>query len=256
MKIKHIILLSSLVLTTCQIDRETAVNPRVNLKLNFLHRWGQSNVNTADLNNTQFTNAFGNQLNIERLRYLISEIKITKTGGEIITISNYNLLDLQDSSSLNITSSQSIETGIYNDLSFVFGFTNEANIDGAYNDLNSESWNVPIALGGGYHYMQLDGKFLNNIGVEQGYNYHAIRAVDNPGANPIFPQNTFFEHSLGPITVTENAEVNILMDIAKWFEQPNLWDLNSYNQMLMPNSAAQIMMYENGQNVFNLGAVE
>jgi len=46
------------------------------------------------------------------------------------------------------------------------------------------------------------------------------------------------------------------MNIEKWFEQPNLWDLNSYNQMLMTNSAAQIMMYENGQNVFNLGAVE
>ena len=103
MKIKHIILLSGLVFTTCEIDRETAVNPRVNLKLNFLHRWGQSNVNSADFNNTQFTNAFGNQLNIVRLRYLISEIKITKAGGEIITISDYNLLDLQDSRSLNIT---------------------------------------------------------------------------------------------------------------------------------------------------------
>ena len=256
MKIKHIILLSSLVFTTCEIDRETAVNPRVNLKLNFLHRWGQSNVSSADFNNTQFTNAFGNQLNIERLRYLISDIKITKADGEIITISNYNLLDLQDSSSLNITSFQSIETGVYNDLSFVFGFTNEANSDGAYPDLNSESWNAPIALGGGYHYMQLDGKFLNSIGTEVGYNYHAIRAADNPGANPSFPQDTFFEHSLGPITVTETAEVNILMDIAKWFEQPNLWDLNIYNQMLMPNSTAQIMIYENGQNVFNLESVE
>lgn len=93
MKIKHIILLSSLVFTTCEIDREIAVNPRVNLKLNFLHRWGQSNVSSDDIDNTQFTNAFGNQLTVERLRYLISDIKITKAGGEIITISNYNLLD-------------------------------------------------------------------------------------------------------------------------------------------------------------------
>ena len=61
---------------------------------------------------------------------------------------------------------------------------------------------------------------------------------------------------MGTITVTETAEVNILMDIAKWFEQPNLWDLNIYNQMLMPNSTAQIMIYENGQNVFNLESVE
>ena len=45
------------------------------------------------------------------------------------------------------------------------------------------------------------------------------------------------------------------MNIAEWFKNPNLWDLNIYNQMLMPNSTAQIMMYENGQNVFSLGEV-
>ena len=46
------------------------------------------------------------------------------------------------------------------------------------------------------------------------------------------------------------------MDISQWFENPYLWDLNEYNQMLMPNSAAQILMFNNGQNVFNLGSVE
>ena len=45
------------------------------------------------------------------------------------------------------------------------------------------------------------------------------------------------------------------MNIAEWFKNPNTWDLNVLNQMLMPNSSAQIMMYENGQNVFNLESV-
>ena len=45
---------------------------------------------------------------------------------------------------------------------------------------------------------------------------------------------------------------HISMNIAEWFKNPNNWDLNEYNQMLMPNSTAQILIHENGQNVFSL----
>jgi hypothetical protein len=107
-------------------------------------------------------------------------------------------------------------------------------------------------LGGGYHYMQMDGKFLNTDNIEQGYNYHAIRAVDNPGDNPSFPQDTFFRVNLGAVSIKEDGEINIAMNIAEWFKNPSTWNLNDYNQMLMPNSAAQIIMYENGQNAFTL----
>jgi hypothetical protein len=138
----------------------------------------------------------------------------------------------------------------------VFGFSNEDNEDGAYPDLNSASWNVPAMLGGGYHYMQLDGKYINTSNSEVGYNYHAIRAADNPGANPSFPQDTFFQVDLGAISITDNSTITIAMNIAQWFKEPYSWDLNVYDQMLMPNSAAQILMYQNGQNAFNLVSVE
>ena len=103
--------------------------------------------------------------------------------------------------------------------------------------------------------MQFDGKFINSNMEEQGFNYHAIRAVDNVGANPTFPQDTFFMVNLGAINITNDVEIEVKMNIAEWFKNPNLWDLNVYNQTLMPNSTTQIMMYENGQNVFSLGDV-
>ena len=46
------------------------------------------------------------------------------------------------------------------------------------------------------------------------------------------------------------------MNIANWFDTPNTWDLNELNQMLMANSDAQILIYQNGQNVFNIESVE
>ena len=65
-------------------------------------------------------------------------------------------------------------------------------------------------------------------------------------------QDTFFRVDLGPINVTIETEINISVDVAKWFKNPNTWNLNELNQMLMPNYEAQIMMYENGQDVFSL----
>ena len=93
---------------------------------------------------------------------------------------------------------------------------------------------------------------MNSENEVQGYNFHAIRAVDNPGDNPSFPQDTFLQVNLGEITIGTDQDINIVMNIAEWFKTPNTWDLNQYNQMLMPNSSAQIMMYQNGQNVFSL----
>jgi hypothetical protein len=255
MKLKFIIKTIILILTVFACERETANNQSVTLKITFLHKWNQTIVNNNDFNIFQFTNAFGNELSIERLRYLVSDVKLTKNNGETILINNYSLLNLEDNNTLSIFSDQNLNIGSY-DISFVLGFKNEYNIDGAYPDLNSASWNVPPMLGGGYHFMQLDGKYINNDGNEASYNYHLIRAADNLGPSPTFPQDTFIEISLGPISILESSEVFISMNIANWFEDPNLWDLNLYNQMLMPNSMAQIMMYENGQNIFNIESIE
>ncbi len=256
MKLNLILLAFTLVFVACEKDNDDNISPVTAVNFKFIHKWEETEVSNSDFNSIQFTNAYGNELSIERLRYLISKIKLTKNTGEVITIDEYNLVDLEDANSLNFSTNQTVAVGSYSDISFVFGFTNEDNTDGTYADLNSATWNVPAMLGGGYHYMQMDGKYINNSNVESGYNYHAIRAVDNPGSNPTFPQDTFFEVSLGEITLTGATEITIAMNIAQWFKQPNTWNLNEYNQMLMPNSTAQILMYQNGQNVFNLVSIE
>ena len=256
MKFNLIILAFTLVFVACEKDNDDNISPVTAVNFKFIHKWEETEVSNSDFNSIQFTNAYGNELSVERLRYLISKIKLTKNTGEVITIDEYNLVDLEDANSLNFSTNQTVAVGSYSDISFVFGFTNEDNTDGTYADLNSATWNVPAMLGGGYHYMQMDGKYINSSNVESGYNYHAIRAVDNPGSNPTFPQDTFFEVSLGEITLTGTTQITIAMNIAQWFKQPNTWNLNEYNQMLMPNSTAQILMYQNGQNVFNLVSIE
>ncbi|WP_282041969.1 MbnP family protein [Winogradskyella flava] len=220
----------------------------------FTHNWDGTQVSNADFNSFQFTTANGESISIERLRYVISDITFRTNNGEVLNTDVYNLVDVTNNDGLNFTLARTIPAGNYANVSFTFGLDNEDNSQN-YLDLNSASFNVPDMLGGGYHYMQFDGKFINSNMEEQGFNYHAIRAVDNPGTNPTFPQDTFFTVNLGPVNIAAVTEIEVKMNIAQWFKEPNLWDLNVYNQMLMPNSTAQILMYENGQNVFSLGEV-
>ena len=249
-----ILLVCLFTIVSCSEDNDDKVTG-TNITFKFRHNWDGTAVANADFNTIKYTNANGAQLSLERLRYLISKITFYKSDGSTTILEGYKLVDVTNNDNLSFTPTTSVETGSYSDVTFTFGFNNEDNYNDTYPDLNSASWNVPAMLGGGYHYMQFDGKFLNSSDEEQGFNYHAIRAVDNPGPDPTFPQDTFFIVSLGAFTITNDATFNIEMNIAEWFKNPNIWDLNDLNQSLMPNSSAQIMMFENGQNVFSLESV-
>ena len=237
--------------TSCNKDNGVS---QVQITFKFSHNWDGTAVSNANFNSIIYTNANGEDLSITKLRYLISKITFEKSSGETFILDGYNLVDVTNNTNQSFTPITTIPDGDYSKVSFTFGFDNDDNYNENYIDLNSASWNVPELLGGGYHYMQLEGKFIDNTTTETGYAYHTIRAVDNSGATQVF-QDTFFEVDLGAVNITNNATFNIEMNIAEWFKNPNTWDLNVLNQMLMPNSSAQIMMYENGQNVFNLESV-
>lgn len=237
---------------SCSNSDDNDETEKISTTFSFIHYWNGALVSNINFNAIQYSNANGDLMSIERLRYIVSDITFTPLTGDPIVLDIHNLVDVTNNN-LEFTPETEIPAGTYN-VTFTFGLDNEDNSEN-YPDLNSASFNVPDMLGGGYHYMQLDGKFINNNNEEQGYNYHAIRAVDNPGPNPTFPRDTFFEVALGTIDLSLDSEIRVSMDISEWFKNPNLWNLNDLNQMLMPNSAAQILMYENGQSVFSLNSV-
>lgn len=248
-----IILIYFAFIFSCSEDSDDMVS-RYNITFNFSHSWDNALITNADFNTIQFTNANGEQLSMTKLRYLVSRITFEKTTGEIFVLDGYNLVDVTNNSNLSYTPTNTIPKGTYSKVSFIFGFNNEDNYNNNYLDLNSTSWNVPDMLGGGYHYMQLEGRFIDDTTIEKGYAYHAIRAVDNSGSNQVF-KDTFFEVDLAEINISNNATFNINMNIAEWFKNPNTWDLNVLNNMLMPNFDAQILMFENGQSAFSLESV-
>ena len=247
MRKKYCLLILILILVTrCSEEKECCVQPQFTITLNFTHHWNGLKITPQDFNELKFTNENGERLSIERLRYLVSNISL-------INGKNYHLIDVGENSGTSITIPELTNESYA--LSFRFGFSDEDNTDGTYLDLNSVSFSVPGMLGGGYHFMQFDGKYIDNNNEASGFNYHTIKAVDRTDPNNLKFEDTSFEVNLGTIEVASNPEIEIKMNLAEWFKNPNTWNLNELNSILMPNFEAQKMMRENGDSVFSLGVV-
>lgn len=219
------------------------------LTFNFTHNFDGVNVSSSNFNQFDFINLNGDTLSLTKLRYLISDIRLYKSNGDSILIDGYQLVDVTNNTGLTFAPNDDIPFDNYTGISFVFGFDSVDNT-GNYVDLNSVSWNWPAMLGGGYHFMQMEGMYKHN-GADSLYAYHMGMARPSAG---VFEQN-FFIADLGAITISNDATIEIKMNIDEWYKNPNTWVLNDFHSMLMPNYTAQIMMNQNGKSVFSLGTV-
>ncbi|MDE1207873.1 MbnP family protein [Tenacibaculum larymnensis] len=241
----------SALLFSCSSDNDESIK-EVSVKLKFSQNWDGTVIEKSDLENTEFTNKTGSKLSISRLRYLISRISLVNGAGDTTKFDSYKLIDVSKPDSLTYALSKKVSEGSYK-LLFTFGFNNSDNQSGVYPDLNSADWNVPDMMGGGYHFMQLDGKYKDTLGVENLYNFHAVRAYDQEKDSIL---DTSFGVETGSILLKNNATIEIKMNVAGWFKSPNDWDLNEKSIDLMPDFEAQKEISENGKSgVFSLGAI-
>lgn len=228
-------------------DSENNIDQNVTVTLKFTQNWDGVSINSSDFSNFNFTNENGELISIERLRYLVSNISL---GDET---KPYQLINIGENSGFEINF-DNISKGLQN-LQFRFGFQNSDNIDGIYLDLNSVSFNVPTMLGGGYHFMQFDGKYKDINNKDANFNYHTIRAVDKKDPDNLIFEDTSFLVDFGNFDIKKNTTIEIQMNVAEWFKNPNTWNLNELNTMLMPNFEAQKLISQNGTSVFSLGEV-
>lgn len=253
MKYLSITILLISILFSCSEDIDDNISPTYTVQFNFTHHWNETLVTPDNFQNLELTNQNGEVLNIQRFRYLLSKIALVNVvNNDTYTFDGYKFTDLENEDSYNFTSlSNSVPSGVYN-VSLIWGFNEEENIDGIYPDLNSASWNWPAMLGGGYHFLQFDGMYDVNTNSPKPFNYHygTARVEEN-----VFEQNFATITINQDIAISNNTIIEIELDIAELFKNPNTWDLNVYDTPLMPNYEAQKMMQQNVSSAFNLGEI-
>ena len=112
-------------------------------------------------------------------------------------------------------------------------------------------------LGGGYHFMRLEGDYEDSLGMSQIFRTHMGTARNNTVTPTTFEANHFkVVLPNSDIMVDEDFTFELVMDINQWYEDTYLWDFNVYNAPIMPIYDAQKRLNENGPTVFSIVKIQ
>ncbi|MBR9831146.1 hypothetical protein GYB57_03275 [bacterium] len=258
-KIKYPIVLlmaGALFLTSCDKDDEDPLTPvpaTYKTTVTFNHVSG-SNALTLNAPNTPYTNAMGQQYNVSKLRYLISDVTLHHSNGTTVELDQYFFVDISKPETFTFSPSNQIPTGSYTSVSYTFGFDSEDNVSGAYAELNAANWNWPAMLGGGYHFMQLEGAFIDSSNSSSPFATHMGTARKFDANNdPVYEDNHFtVTLPNSSFEVNSDFKLEFTMDINEWYTNPTNWDFNQYGAGIMPVYDAQILLNTNGKDVLTV----
>lgn len=216
------------------------------------------------LNISGYTNAAGNEYIIAGLKYFISDVTLYGKGNLVKTLTqpkDIYYIDEEIPSTKEIFFNNVIPAGEYDSVSFVFGITGEKNISYRFVNPPENLMAWPDALGGGYHYMKLDGKWKDINAMLQPFNFHLGigQLYHGTGYNTdsiyAFVQNWFRVSLPGTAFTIRNGELKslrLVMNISNWFTNPHDYNFNYWGGAVMQNQEAQQTIRENGWNVFSI----
>ena len=198
------------------------------------------------LDSMMYINQANDIYSVQTVRYLISDITLHTDNGTNTLLDEVHFIDISINSSLSINIPE-IANHNYTSISFTMGLDSVKNITNLFlNENFFPSFTWPELLGGGYHYMQLEGDFNT---VFNGY------ATHTGGTNGIdFSFNKTFP--LLTINAINNMrDIYINMEITNWYQNPEIFNLTTDG--IMGNSNSQIILKANGvEDVFSVYQAE
>jgi len=226
-----------LALVSCKKDKE--ISPEyTSLKINFSY--------TVDghpliFDSIMYSNDAGELYAVSRLEYYVSNITFHRPYGDIHKTNKIFYLEATTPSANSILL-DSIPTGRYSYITFNVGL--DANHNVSYSLPNTaENINMawPAMMGGGYHFLKLEGHYLIDSS-NFGYAMHL-------GGNA----------SLVSCKINEECIVNYYdpklgfkMNINEWFRTPHIYSFNTDGNYSMGDSLLMTKIKSNGFDAFSL----
>jgi hypothetical protein len=205
-------------------------------------------------NDMRYVNAAGNKYSIMTLRYYISDVTFHKYNGEKVKIDTFHYRDIDNLETRSMVI-KDVPDGEYTYISFVFGLPPDKNISFGLpptQEHNNMEW--PEPMGGGYHYMKLEGRYEKSNGDMGSYNTHTGRLKTMGGT--VYENFIEVELPYSAITVNKNNwEIQLLMNINEWYCKPYNYCIETFGPAIMGNQEAQQTLKENGRSVFSVGHV-
>lgn len=244
MKYRFLLLLISVFFFACE-ENETVKLDKPSINFHFKHLYKSQNLSVQTDNTLVYTNATGNSWNVKSIKYYISKLIIYKDDNTSYDVNMVKLINpAEPNTAYQEFTLGDIPSGHYNRVSFIFGVDSVRNKFlglGNTSEANSMEW--PDPLGGGYHFLMMEGVYLNNINVLSGYAIHLGK--NNNQYKAEFPIDITAKDGL-------KANINISMNVDQWFDGMNKINLNDGYGYMMDDDAKQLLFKQNASSVFSI----
>ena len=244
LKFISLLFIPILVLSSCKKDNDEEPTPtptpvkETNLIINLYYNVDGENV---FFDTIHYFNEAGNNYSISKLQYYLSAFKFIKSDGTPVQKDDVFYVDIRDQSTNKITFKNFTE-GNYTGIQFILGLDSAHNITNALpNTIENINMAWPDPMGGGYHFMKLEGHFYSGTSTF-GYAMHL-------GLNP-YKIDIDLNKSFNA-TKDINNNITLNMNINEWFKNPQIYDFNVDGNYSMGNMAAMMKLTMNGKDIFN-----
>ena len=206
----------------------------------------------------EYQNAAGNRYQVDEVKFFISDVAFVSRGGERYSVTDHDGIHYFDSdmaSSYDWVISK-VPDGQFDSITFVYGLLPAQNVTGFFVNPPENNMAWPDVLGGGYHYMQINGKWLAANDTVKPFNLHT-----GIGQRYENGQVTEFVHNQFRVTLPlqdfiiqreSTTQLDFVMNVNAWFAEPNVYNFDVIGGSIMQNQAAQEMLRENGPHALSV----
>ena len=198
----------------------------------------------------RYTNEAGNPYLVNEVQWFISNLELEDCDGNRVLLADTWYIDTNLPETQTLRVSQ-VPAASYTILRFTFGLNDADNVSGTFNNPPESNMFWPDELGGGYHYMKLNGKYQNPDNLLAPLAIHLGRGQN--AEHTEFYDNSFTVELPIELDVYDGRDypIGLVMNINKWFRDPVVYDFNTFGSAIMQNQQAQQTLKRNGHDVFS-----
>lgn len=180
--------------------------------------------NDLVLNTGNYTNAAGNNFNVSKFIYYISNIKLTKSdGSKFVEKESYYLINEANVSSLSLAI-DSIPVGDYTAIEYTMGVDSTRNVSGAQTGALDPANDMFWTWNSGYIFLKMEGTSSSASGNDLTFHIGGFKAPNNTirTITRNFPSNLTVKN-------TSVSKVKMKTDVLEMFTAPQIIDFSNFS---------------------------
>ena len=237
---------SLFIATSCKKDDDKDTDPTPStgkFTMEFSHNFNGDSFTL----NQEYTSSLGEKLELSKVRYYISNVKLEKADGTVWTEENsYHLVEGDDAATMKISFAD-VPVGEYQSISYMIGVDSLHNVSGTQEGALDPANNMFWSWNNGYIFFKIEG--YSSASTSNSFAYHVGGFA---GANNAITTNThsMADHTL-KINGTDTPQLHFEVDLNKAFDGSTKIKIADLNGIHMPGQMA-VHMAHNFKAAFSL----